>query len=85
MITNWLLVIGMVLAGVLCYLWGLTRGINETERKYAHEYDRGYVDGMAAGMDWAETRMRREQNGREMLSQLEELWKEDNILDGGEY
>lgn len=81
MITNWLLVIGMVLAGVLCYLWGLTRGVTETERKYAHEYDRGYV----AGMNWAEKRMRREENGREMLSQLEELWEEDNILDAGEY
>lgn len=83
MITNWLLVIGMLLAGAVCYLWGLTRGIRTTERKYAHEYDRGYV----AGMNWAETRMRRERNGREMLSQLEELWEEDgnNVIDAGSY
>lgn len=81
MITNWLLVLGTLLAGAVCYLWGLTRGIRTTERKYAHEYDRGYV----AGMNQAEKRMRREAKGREMLSQLEELWEGDNILDGGEY
>lgn len=83
MITNWLLVIGMLLAGAVCYLWGLTRGIRTTERKYAHEYDRGYV----AGMNRAETRMRREASGREMLSQLEELWEEDgnNVIDAGSY
>lgn len=83
MITNWLLVIGMLLAGAVCYLWGLTRGIRTTERKYAHEYDKGYV----AGMNQAEKRMRREENGREMLSQLEELWEEDgnNVIDAGSY
>lgn len=78
---NWVLIIIMVAAVTAAYLVGVSRGVTETERKYAHEYDRGYV----AGMNWAEKRMRREANGREMLSQLEDLWEEDNILDAGEY
>lgn len=96
MITNWLLVIGMLLAGAICYLWGLTRGINETERKYADEY----IKGWEACLDFLEdaARDKREKKAEGILRELRDLFDPEcpipdeafpdppeRIIDAGEY
>lgn len=76
MISNWILIIAMILIGILAYLIGLTRGINST----AHDYDEGYLAGWNDAVQKNETL-------RTLINGLDEAFgeEEDNVIDGGSY
>lgn len=80
-------IIGMLLYAIACYGWGYHRGA-ETMR---YSYDEGYNQALK-DRDYEEMLRRdamvdeiyKEDQAREMIKQVEELF-EDNTIDCGEY
>lgn len=82
---------------ILGYIIGVHRGWITYSSDYQNEYDRGYNDGLIDAelqsqkeefetteecQDYYEAR---NEKAKELINQLEELFGEDDILDGGEY
>ena len=86
-------IIAMTFAGVICYIIGLRRGIKITEENHANDYDEGYNDGlsycqqnyemrelepMIDALYYEAYRKKREETGRELIRQLDELFEDDD-------
>lgn len=82
-------VITLVFVGIMCFALGLYRGW----KCYEHEYDRGYNDAMNdfdkeyvyVDRDEMLNHIWKEQKGRQLLNEMEELFEDDNGIDCGCY
>lgn len=82
-------VITLVFVGIMCFALGLYRGW----KCYEHEYDQGWLDAekeikkhnILINRDEMLDGIYKEERGRQLLNEMEELFEDDNGIDCGCY
>ena len=87
-------VLSIILLALFCAIGGYLIGLNRGNETHKYDYDDGYTKGYCdcyLEMIEGDPVISREDKARELLKQLDELFREEEdeedveILDGGEY
>jgi hypothetical protein len=81
---NWIIITLMLAVAVACYIFGLARGVKETENSHKNDYDEGYLVGYKDAQQEYYTNER--QKKLDALAEgLQEAFEGDEVLDCGTY